>query len=215
MAVLPAAAGALQSDRARRNLRLLIGWGCIAVWVLNTAHHAMPERFSWGGSLPLHFCNLANLFGAAAILKRSRLFRGILYFWALGLCSWAFLTPTLQDGPALPGFWIFWVYHLFIGLSLVYLLAVEHFRPTARDLRSSCLFTLSYTLLIALVDRLFDWNYGFLGPAVPDSPTPVDVLGPYPLRVVWMILIGAVVFAMLWLPFAQPSRSGSRPSESL
>jgi uncharacterized membrane protein YwaF len=60
--------------------------------------------------------------------------------------------------------------------------------------------------LLSLVDRIFGWNYGFLGEATPDVPTPVDMLGPYPLRIVWMILIGAMTFVLMWLPFAAKRR---------
>ena len=77
-----------------------------------------PERLAWDRSLPLHVCNIANIFGAIAVLRQQRLFQGIIYFWALALCIWAFLTPTLDVGPARFGFWIFWIYHLFIGLAV-------------------------------------------------------------------------------------------------
>ena len=185
-------------DRFRR----FIGLGCVVVWVVNTAYWMTPSRFDWASSIPLHFCNAANLFGAIAVLRRQRLMQGVIYFWA-GLCVWAFITPTVGMGPAKFGFWVFWIYHTFLGLALSHVLIVDGFRPTFRDLVHSAAFTLAYIAFLVVVDRLFGWNYGFLGPVKPGVPTPVDLLGAYPIRILWMILLGAGVFLLLWLPFCR------------
>ena len=189
------------SPERRRRLRAMIGWGCLLVWIMNTLYWAMPGRFSWATSLPIHVCNLANLIGAVAVLRHQRIFQGLLYFWAFSLCIWAFITPTVGLGPARPGFWVFWIYHLFIGLAVAQVLVVDRFRPSGRDLLNAILCTLFYVAVVATLDRVFGWNYGFLGASVPTVPTPVDLLGPYPLRLLWMCLIGAVAFVILWLPW--------------
>lgn len=186
--------------------RQFIGIGCIVVWIINTAYWMTPSQFHWSGSLPIHFCNVANLFGAVAVLRHRRFMQGVIYFWA-GICIWAFITPTVGVGPAKLGFWVFWIYHTFLGLALAHVLVIDHFRPTFRDLVHGSLFTLAYVAFLAIVDRIFGWNYGFLGPVEPSVPTPVDILGPYPLRIVWMILFGAVVFVVLWLPFCRRRRT--------
>jgi len=201
-----------RSDSARRSgaLRQSIGYGCLVVWLLNTASWLTPARFSWDRSLPLQVCNLANIFGALAVLRQQRLSQGVIYFWGLGLCIWAFLTPTLDVGPARFGFWIFWTYHLFIGLALVYVLTFDRFRPQATDLLSSLFVTYAYVAIVAAIDLAFGWNYGFVGPGRPTAPTPVDVLGPYPLRILWMTLAGSAVFVLLWLPW-RDRRGGGTP----
>jgi hypothetical integral membrane protein (TIGR02206 family) len=182
-------------------IRSFIGWGCLLVWTINASFWLFPERFEWARSLPLQICNLANLVGAMAVLKRHRLSQGILYFWALGLCIWAVVTPTLDMGPAKLGFWIFWVYHLFIGLAAAFLLGAEKFRPDLSDLSKTIVFTLGYVAILFLVNWGFNWNYGFVGPTTPDVKTPVDALGPYPQRVFIMGLMGSLVFTALWLPW--------------
>lgn len=189
------------SERMRRRTRLSIGWGCVAAWLVNTLYWFMPDRFDWESSLPIHFCNVANVFGALALLGGVRLFQGVIYFWAV-LCVWAFITPTVGSGPTTFGFWIFWIYHLFIALAFVAIVTIDGFRPRLSDLLRCALFTLVYVLLLTLIDRVAGWNYGFVGDSVPDAPTPVDLLGPYPIRILWMIMIGAGAFAMMWLPFA-------------
>lgn len=197
------------ADHHHLRVRRLIGWGCLLAWILNTIYWLWPSRFSWEDSLPFHFCNFANLLGALAILKGIRLFQAVIFFWS-ALYVWAFLTPTVGFGPAYLGFWIFWFYHTFIAMALVHTLVVDRFRPTFRDLLHSAGFTLFCVLILAIINALGGWNYGFVGNDVPGAPTPVDVLGPYPLRILWMVLIGATAFTLLWLPFCRSSkRAGS------
>ena len=123
LAVIAAVTGLLVITVRRRVagpetfLRTLIGWGCIGAWVLNTGYWMLPERFELSQSLPLQFCNLANIFGALAILKGSRIFQSVLYFWS-ALCAWAFLTPTtcfLQLVFLWPGAWLIMFHYLRIS----------------------------------------------------------------------------------------------------
>ena len=92
-----------------RKLHQFVGYGCVVVWVIYAIYAALPSRFSWHHSIPLHFCNMANLIGAVAVLRRQRLFQSVIYFWTFALCIWAFLTPTLLSGPFHFGFWIFYL----------------------------------------------------------------------------------------------------------
>ena len=203
------AARRFTAEQHRRALKLFVGWGCIAFWILNTAYWMSPAHFDLGSSLPIHFCNVANIFGALAILRGMRLFQGVIYFWS-GLYIWAFITPTVGYGPESWGYWVFWIYHSFILFALAYLVFIDRFRPTFRDLLQSSLFTLGYVFFLAIIDAIAGWNYGFLGNDVPGAATPVALLGPYPLRILWMILIGAVIFLLLWLPFRRYSPTRTR-----
>ena len=199
----------LAEKSGQRLLRLFVGWGCFASWVVNTSYWLMPARFALDSSLPLHFCNMANVFGALALLRGIDLFRGVMYFW-FGLYIWAFVTPTVGSDPADLGFCIFLLYHGFIILAFACIFGSQRFRPSFRDLLHSSLFTLGYVLLLTVVNAIAGWNYGFLGDDVPSAPTPVDLLGPYPLRILWMILAGATVFTALWLPFRNHSIARTR-----
>lgn len=185
----------------RRALDCFVGIGCLTVWLVNTLYWLWPSRFVWEQGLPLHYCNMANLWGAAAAWTRRRLFQGLVYFWALALCVWAFLTPTVRYGPTHPDFWVFWLYHGFIGVALAHVLMVDRFRPTGRDLRRVLAFTAVYTLFLVAIDWRWGLNYGFVGPTSPTSPTPIDALGPYPLRLVWIVMLAASLLTLCYLPW--------------
>ena len=207
--LLTIATGYVGTKSRQRLLQRFVGWGCVAAWILNTGYWMMPERFDPAGSLPLHFCNAANIFGALAVLKGIRLFQGVLYFWTC-LCGGAVLTPTVGQGPGNWGFWVFWIYHSFIIFALIHIFRCGHYRPSFRDLLQSALFTLACVILLSIVNALTGWNYGFLGNSVPGTPTPVDLLGPYPIRILWMILAGSLLFLLLWIPFRNYSTTRTR-----
>ena len=157
--------------------------------------------FSWENSLPLHFCNLANLIGAVAVLGPWRLWKAVLYFWSVTLCVWGFLTPVIGGGYGTLEFWVFWCYHLFIPLAVVETFVVQRFRPGLADLRNAWLLTLCYMVALVILDAACGWTYGFVGPSKPSAPTLLDVLGTYPLRLLWMSLIASGLFVLAWLPW--------------
>jgi uncharacterized membrane protein YwaF len=53
------------------------------------------------------------------------------------------------------------------------------------------------------VDLLLGANYGFIGNPPPGVAIPpfVDALGPWPLRAVIVVVLGAAAFALLVLPW--------------
>ena len=184
-----------------RRLRRFAGYGGLVMWVASAVFCALPPRLSWDYSLPLHFCNLANLIGAAAVLGPWRIWKSVLYFWTVTLCIWAFLTPVIGGGYGTLEFWVFWGYHLFIPLTVVEVLVVQRFRPNLRDLRNAWIFTFCYFILLVVLDRIFGWTYGFVGPSKPGAPTPLDVLGDYPLRLLVMIPVTTGRSLLAWWPW--------------
>jgi len=195
-------------------LRALVAVGCLLVWIFNTSFFLMPSRFSWDQSLPLHLCNLANLVGAAAVWFGWRSFQAVLYFWSFALSIWALLTPSLLKGPGSVEFWTFWAYHVLIYVAITFVLVVDEFRPTWRDWRVAVSATLIYSSMIALIDRFTGWGYGFVGPGAPDQPTLLDVMGPYPLRLIWMGLIATLLFTLLMFPIFFNRRRRESPPPS-
>lgn len=188
-----------------RRWRTVIVVGSLLSWVVTVLYGLHPDRFRWDVSLPLQYCNLANLIAAHALARRDRRSQSLLYFWGFTLCVWAFLTPSLVHGPGHLWFWIFWAYHLFIPVSLAWILVVDGFRPRWPDLRFSLVVTIAFTLLLAALGAVTGWNYGYVGPGKPEQPSLVDVLGPYPIRILWMLLIGSAIFFLLLLPWRMRS----------
>lgn len=210
VAVLVTVAAAVRvrdREASARPLRLAIATGCLLSWILSNGYGIFPGRFSWSESLPLHFCNLGNLFGAHAVAARHRVSQSLVYFWSIALCSCAFLTPSLDVGPSELWFWLFWIYHAFIPVSVAWILVADRFRPGWRDWKDAVVLTLGFMAALAVLDAITGWNYGFVGPGLPTQKNILDFLGPYPLRLLWMALIGALLFTLLMIPWLRPHRT--------
>jgi hypothetical integral membrane protein (TIGR02206 family) len=167
----------------------------------------MPRRFDLTWSLPLHVCDLAALTAPLALTTSRRLPRTLLYFWGLGLSSQGFCTPDLRDGPGKIEFWVFWLNHFAVVGSAIYDLAGRGYRPTWRDYRSSVTAGIVYLAVVVPLDVALKLNYGYVGPALPGQPTIVDVLGPWPWRVLVMSALTAAFMALMTAPWQLAQRA--------
>ena len=188
------------------------GWG-VSIIAAQIAHNVwwwQPERFDPGVSFPLHVSDLAAPLAAIVCFVPWRWARALLFYWALGLSSWAFITPVLRDGPAMPLFWMFWLNHLQIVGTAIYDLIVRGFRPGWRDLRTGLIGCGMYGLIMLPVNLGFGVNYGYIGPGGAGGGTPIDGLGPWPLRLLPLTLLVGFGMAAMTLG-AKAIPGGERP----
>ncbi|MEP7084935.1 MAG: hypothetical protein ABI854_09375, partial [Betaproteobacteria bacterium] len=129
-----------------------------------------------------------------------------LYFGGIGLCTNALITPDLGEGPRQFEFWAFWLRHAVIMVVAIYDLAVLGFRPDWSDWKRACLAGLGYIALVSLINVPFHFNIGFMGDSLPGNPSVLDFLGPWPLRLVWVVLF----VGTLWAVMVAPWRIGGR-----
>lgn len=180
-----------------------------AIWLGYLAYTFI--EFGWDPriALPLQMCDLVAVLAALVFVRPTRELQSLAYFWGLALSTQALITPDLAGGPDSLAFWWFWLYHLFVVGAGVYVVAVQGFRPQWRDLRFALLAGILYAAAIFTIDAVFGLNYGYLGRATPTRPTLLDVLGPWPWRVLVMVLLASVAMTLLWLPWAVGQRQAS------
>ncbi|MBL9001397.1 MAG: TIGR02206 family membrane protein [Phycisphaerae bacterium] len=165
--------------------------------LINMAYYLAPSRFDWAWSLPLQLCDIAGWLAAWALISAHRWPRTALYYFGFGLCTQAFITPTLTEGPFHPRYWLFWITHAQIIGSALYDFIVRGYRPTWRDYGVVSIVFVAYGALVTPLNITFGWNYGYIGPSVPGKPTLIQSLGPWPLRMLWVWLIAQGAFALL------------------
>lgn len=166
--------------------------GSTIVWML-------PDRYSRDDSWPLHLCDFAAWLAAFAMLSPLRWPKTLLFFWGLGLSTQGFLTPTVSTGLLSGEYWVFWVQHLGVVGGAVYLAAVNGYRPTLRDLGLAIALTVGLVAFMVWFNIRAATNYMYLGDSLPDKPTVLDFLGPWPQRVVWITLVGILGFVLTYL----------------
>jgi len=200
------------SIRRPTNERLVRrGWmvGIVLVQGFSVVWYLTRRPIDWSIALPLQVCDLAGWLGLIALATRQRVWQTTLFYWAVGLSTQAFLTPTVHEGPAHLKFWLFWATHTQIIGSAAYDCFVLKYRPAWRDYFMGMASIVIYFLLVLPVNLAAGWNYGYVGNGSPGASTIVDVLGPWPLRLVWMFFIVAGLFALITVPFVLLRRSRS------
>ncbi len=178
-----------------------LGIAFILVWLAVHGWWLVPPRLDPTRTLPLQMCHLTALAAGLYLATRWSALAPLLYFWGFGLCTQALITPTLDVGPAHLQFWYFWLSHGMIVGVAVCALAAYRYRPTWSDWRFACLAAAVYAAAVIPVDLAFGANYGFLGRTVPDQPTLVDLLGPWPMRLALVAMLVTGVMALLMLPW--------------
>ena len=169
-------------------------------------------------SIPLQLCDIAELTAAYALwTQRHRAFV-LTYFWGLLLSSQALLTPDIgtpgEGAPDFPShlFLTFFVLHVLVVWSAVYLTWGRGMRPQWRDYRFAVVATLGWLAFTFTFNTIAGTNYGYLN-GKPPTASILDVLGPWPLYLVIEILVVMGVWALMTWPWERLRREpGIRPT---
>lgn len=188
---------AWQGKEAGQSLHILWTAFVACVQLVNMVFWSTPPRLDLGDSLPLHICDLAGLVAVVALVSEARWARILMFYWGIGLSTQAFVTPVITDAPDTMRFQLFFLSHLTIVATPIYDVFVRGFRPTWRDLALAIMLTLAYGGVVTPLNMLLGWNYGYTGPSTPGSPTVLDAMGAWPLRLLSMLGIVLALFAAL------------------
>jgi len=187
-------------------LERTLAWSNLAIWFAAHLWWIIPPALDLNTTLPLQLCHFAAALASLLLLTRAHWMRVLVFFWGFGLSTQAVLTPSLTDPPTSIWFWGFWQQHGFLLAVAVYDVAVYRYRPSWRDYGYACAATLAYGLLILPVNLLLGANYGFVGDTLPDTPSIVDALGPWPQRLLYIVALVVTAFAVLKLAAQCASR---------
>ncbi len=167
-------------------------------YLLSRGLHA----FNLSDALPLQLCDVTIIAAAFALWLRRPLLVELTYFWALAGSLQALLTPDLAQHFPDVLFIQYYVAHGGAVLAAVVLVVGLRLPPRRRAVLTIAAITIGYAAFIGLVDAATGANYMYLR-AKPPSPTPLDLLGPWPWYLVPATLIGAALFFVLDLPFSR------------
>lgn len=192
-------------------------YGAAALLVVNElAWHAWRiATGTWTAQemLPLHICSVMVWFGAYMLIKRSYFIYEFLYFMGIAAASQALLTPDAGIY-GFPHFRFFQTFtsHGFILISAIYMTVVEGFRPTALSMVKVFVGMNLYMIPVTILNFLIGSNYLFTA-HVPETPSLIDHLGPWPWYILSMELIGLALCLLLYLPFwIKDLRAKAKPS---
>lgn len=191
----------LGDGAARRNYERGLAAAVWLLWFGYQGYDIATLGFDVRYALPLQMSDVTAAVAGLVFFRPHRGLQALAYFFGLALGTQAVFTPDLTAGPETVSFWAFWLYHVFVVGAGVYVVVVQEFRPRWRDLRLALVTGLLYVTVVFAIDAIFGLNYGYLGRGTPSRPTLLDFLGPWPLRVVFMVLLASLGMTLLWFPW--------------
>lgn len=163
--------------------------------------YVTQNRYDVKDTLPFELCTISLYISIFMLLLKSRGLFQIVYFIGIGGALQALLTPALSYGFPHYRFIEFFVAHMAIILTVLYMVWVEQYRPTLRSVMITMLFLNILLLVVGTINKLTGGNYMFLS-RKPETASLLDVLGPYPWYLLSLELVALFIFLLLYLPFA-------------
>lgn len=189
------------SEQAKRRTRyllaaiLIIGEGSWHVWSLWTGTWTLTYN------LPLHICSIMVWASIVMLLTSSYRIYEFAYFIGLAGALQALLTPEAGQY----GLWHYRavqtvLVHGTLVIVPIYMTAKEGFRPTWNSFLRVAIGTNLYMVVVYFINLALGSNYLYIMHKPPTASL-LDVLGPWPLYIVFMELLGFSIFLILYLPF--------------
>jgi hypothetical integral membrane protein (TIGR02206 family) len=205
--ILAAALAITQVPPAHKRRRLATAIACalLALALLKPFAFVGIYGQPWQTSLPLDLCRINEFLCVYMLLARSRRAFDVAYFLAVAGSVAALLTPDLRHGFPDPRFVLFFVSHGLAILAVLYAISGYGFRPTLRSVGITLAFLGVYTLIMAAVNVMLDANYLFLREK-PEGASVMDLMGPWPYYLIWLIGAAIVLCWLCYLPFAVMAR---------
>ncbi|MDQ8736822.1 TIGR02206 family membrane protein [Paenibacillus sp. LHD-38] len=153
----------------------------------------------WGiGSLPFQLCSLMVLISALVLMKKHEGFYDLLFFLGSMGALQALLTPNLDE--AFPHFRYFHFFIAHIGIigSSLFIMAVERYRPTFRSVLRAMLWLHVLAIPAAITNSITGTtNFMFLAHK-PGTASLLDILAPWPWYLLQLEVIAFVCFVLLY-----------------
>jgi hypothetical integral membrane protein (TIGR02206 family) len=176
----------------------------ITYFVVFISIDSLRNGFDPKKHLPFAMCNICGATAWLMLHKRNFLAYEVLFFWILSGTLSAVLLPEIKQGFPHYTFFAFWIIHLGLVIAAFYATLVYRMRPTFSSMVKSFVFLNIYAILVGGIDWLlsdYDANYFYVchKPAVW---TPLNLFGEWPYYLLGGELLAAILFVLIFAPFA-------------
>jgi hypothetical integral membrane protein (TIGR02206 family) len=185
--------------------RKIIRWFLAIILLVDEAlwhlWNATTGQWSIQTTLPFHLCSVFVFLSAYMLISRNYGIYEFAYFLGIAGATQALLTPDAGKY-GFPHFRAFQVMisHGTIVTAAVYMTLVEGFRPTWGSLKRVLIGGNIYMVVIFGLNLLIGSNYLFIAHK-PETASLMDVLPQWPVYIIFLELIGAVISLLLYFPF--------------
>lgn len=191
----------IRGTKAESTVLRTAGWVLLALAIFQTVWLLLPENWSIGRSLPLHYSDALQFITPIALIWQFRWAMAVSYYWGLTLNPQAIVTPhpSMLAGPSVD-FVLYWVLHIAILVAPLVLVWGVGFRPQWKDFGTTYALAIGWAAMAMGFNTVLGTNYAFLI-RPPDGDSLVDWMGPWPIYVVVMVVLAAIIWALMTLPW--------------
>ena len=163
--------------------------------------YLLATPYDWRETIPLHMCDLSEIFLIWFLLGGPRILYLCAFFWGLGGASMAILTPDISHHDL--DYIFFMIGHGMIIVGIMYATVSLGNRPYAKDIATVALITALILLPIVYVINLLlgePANFWYLM-AKPDGASLMDMFPEPPYHLLITTPIAIAVFYLIYLPY--------------
>jgi len=178
--------------------------GIIAAHVIISPYkdlYLLAEPYDWRETIPLHMCDLSEIFLVWFLLGGPRLLYTCAFFWGLGGATMAILTPDISHHDL--DYIFFMIGHGMIIVGIMYATVTLGNRPNAKDIITVSLITALVLLPIVYAINLIlgePANFWYLI-AKPEGASLMDVFPDPPYHLLVTTPLAISVFYLIYLPY--------------
>ena len=164
--------------------------------------YLLENPYHWKEIIPLHMCDLSEIFLASFLLGGPKILYKCAFFWGLAGAAMAIITP---DIPVVDlDYAFFMIGHGMIVIGVMYATISLNNRPYAKDiLVVSAITALVLLPIVYLVNIILGEpaNYWYLT-AKPAGASLMDAFPEPPLHLLITIPIAIAMFYLIYIPYA-------------
>ena len=178
--------------------------GVIAAHVIISPYkdlYLLANPYDWRETIPLHMCDLSEIFLVWFLLGGPRILYICAFFWGLGGATMAILTPDISHHDL--EYIFFMVGHGMIVVGIMYATVTLGNRPYAKDIVTVSLITPLVLLPIVYVINLLlgePANFWYLM-TKPAGASLMDMFPEPPYHLIVTTPIAIAVFYLIYLPY--------------
>ena len=178
--------------------------GVIALHVIISPYkdlYLLANPYDWRETLPLHMCDLSEIFLIWFLLGGPKILYLCAFFWGLGGASMAILTPDISYHDL--DYIFFMIGHGMIIVGIMYATVALGNRPYVNDILKVSAITAFILLPIVYIINILlgePANFWYLV-AKPDGASLMDMFPDPPYHLLYTTPIAIAVFYLIYLPY--------------
>ncbi|MDB4265316.1 TIGR02206 family membrane protein [bacterium] len=183
--------------------RVMLAFFCLAIFPINQlALMTLDFKIALNNIIPFHLCDLAALTAGFGLLTQKPLLCELTYCWGIAGTMQGLIFPNLLWDFPYPMYWSFFIQHGVIVIVALYLPLALKWRPSPGVVPRVIFWNQIYFISAIALNTTLGTNFGFLA-SKPLVASPLDYLGDWPVYLIWLQVIAAVIMICLLLPFSR------------